>query len=683
MLRTENLDDQTFAEIVEEAVKSIPTVFPAWTDHNAHDPGITILELFSWYKEMQQYHLNCPTERTLNMYLKLLGMERGDIEPAQATICFSDLDGEIELRAGDEIAAPGGATFTFTEDKRLGGDRVRSVLLEAGGAVTDITELVLRDGMKIRAFSGGAALWFGLERARAGEALSLFLTLSDDYPVKRNPFLPGEAPGRRIRVFGGSGREFPILRDETRAFSCTGALVLDARGEGATDPLQRGEATWVRVVLEEPGCEEEPQLCGVCAAFARAAQRKTLVRSADFTVSGRRARVLREGLLEKRGRCFLLARDEYGWRAVEQLVYTPEAVQADLPFDPVQDGQPNLRAIFYEEWMAPHLSADGGGRSGFAWPLPLDGALPDVGTARILGRTRTKGGERYVEWNYAPDLNALTPFDRCFALDAEASAFVFGDNERGEVAPAGPDALLLRDFSLTLGAQGRFPAAQTLKIGARRARVQAGQFWEGRDRESVQAVRARLMRRLKETARAVTEADYAAFARATPGLRVMQAGAIAGFDPDRPMRAPRCVTVAVLPYSAGPRPMPDADFLQKVQAQLERVRPVCTYVKAVAPLYIRIDISVTLLVRAGAGNVEEGVRRALEACFRSDEKGWRLGSRITEGEIAGAIGQAEGVLGVKNLQMNAESARAGRSAAGDILLPPHALPELGALEVYR
>ena len=182
---------------------------------------------------------------------------------------------------------------------------------------------------------------------------------------------------------------------------------------------------------------------------------------------------------------------------------------------------------------------------------------------------------------------------------------------------------------------------------------------------------------------AVTEADYAAFARATPGLRVMQAGAIAGFDPDRPMRAPRCVTVAVLPYSAGPRPMPDADFLQKVQAQLERVRPVCTYVKAVAPLYIRIDISVTLLVRAGAGNVEESVRRALEACFRSDEKGWRLGSRITEGEIAGAIGQAEGVLGVKNLQMNAESARAGRSAAGDILLPPHALPELGALEVYR
>ena len=143
------------------------------------------------------------------------------------------------------------------------------------------------------------------------------------------------------------------------------------------------------------------------------------------------------------------------------------------------------------------------------------------------------------------------------------------------------------------------------------------------------------------------------------------------------------VTVAVLPYSAGLRPLPDADFLAKVQAQLESIRPICTRVKAVAPLYIRIHISVTVLTRAGAQDVEAGIRRAVQACFASDENGWRLGDRITEGEIAGAIGQVRGVLGVKTLLMTAESARAGRTEAGDIVLPPHALPELGALEVYR
>ena len=39
MLNTPNLDDQRFEEIVEEAVRSIPYVYPEWTDHNASDPG--------------------------------------------------------------------------------------------------------------------------------------------------------------------------------------------------------------------------------------------------------------------------------------------------------------------------------------------------------------------------------------------------------------------------------------------------------------------------------------------------------------------------------------------------------------------------------------------------------------------------------------------------------------------
>lgn len=122
--------------------------------------------------------------------------------------------------------------------------------------------------------------------------------------------------------------------------------------------------------------------------------------------------------------------------------------------------------------------------------------------------------------------------------------------------------------------------------------------------------------------------------------------------------------MAVLPYSAGPRPLPDADFLAKVQAQLESIRPICTRVKAVAPLYIRIHISVTVLTRAGAQDVEAGIRRAVQACFASDENGWRLGDRITEGEIAGAIGQVRGVLGVKTLLMTAESARPGARRQG-------------------
>ena len=53
MLLSRNLDDQPFEDIVREAEGRLPWLCPVWTDHNAHDPGITILELMAWFKETQ------------------------------------------------------------------------------------------------------------------------------------------------------------------------------------------------------------------------------------------------------------------------------------------------------------------------------------------------------------------------------------------------------------------------------------------------------------------------------------------------------------------------------------------------------------------------------------------------------------------------------------------------------
>ena len=64
MLVPRRLDDQTYAEIVAEAEARLPWLCPAWTDHNAHDPGITVLELMAWYKELQQYQMDQITRRS-------------------------------------------------------------------------------------------------------------------------------------------------------------------------------------------------------------------------------------------------------------------------------------------------------------------------------------------------------------------------------------------------------------------------------------------------------------------------------------------------------------------------------------------------------------------------------------------------------------------------------------------
>jgi hypothetical protein len=48
MIPSPNLDDRTYNDIVEEAIRLIPHYCPEWTNHNATDPGIALIELFAW-----------------------------------------------------------------------------------------------------------------------------------------------------------------------------------------------------------------------------------------------------------------------------------------------------------------------------------------------------------------------------------------------------------------------------------------------------------------------------------------------------------------------------------------------------------------------------------------------------------------------------------------------------------
>ena len=66
------LDNLTYTDLVEQACARIPTLYPAWTDHNPTDPGIVLLEMLAWLTEMLLYHVNQITEAHVLSFLQLL-----------------------------------------------------------------------------------------------------------------------------------------------------------------------------------------------------------------------------------------------------------------------------------------------------------------------------------------------------------------------------------------------------------------------------------------------------------------------------------------------------------------------------------------------------------------------------------------------------------------------------------
>lgn len=83
-----NLDDRTFADLVEEAQALIPVYEPKWTNHNASDPGITFIELFAYLSEMLMYRLNRVTDANVCAFLKLIdGIERIPSTSNRGMVC--------------------------------------------------------------------------------------------------------------------------------------------------------------------------------------------------------------------------------------------------------------------------------------------------------------------------------------------------------------------------------------------------------------------------------------------------------------------------------------------------------------------------------------------------------------------------------------------------------------------
>lgn len=85
-----DLDDRRYEDLVDELVALIPRYAPQWTDHNASDPGIMLVELFSWLAEALIYRLNRVTTSSEDTFFKMLnGRLEGD-EISVAGLDFKD-----------------------------------------------------------------------------------------------------------------------------------------------------------------------------------------------------------------------------------------------------------------------------------------------------------------------------------------------------------------------------------------------------------------------------------------------------------------------------------------------------------------------------------------------------------------------------------------------------------------
>jgi hypothetical protein len=126
-LQVPNLDDRTFLDLVTGARERIQQSCPTWTDLSVHDPGIALVEAFSYLTEVLIYRVNQMPEKAYVAFLNLLGVSRHEPSAAWADVVFTRSGpdtGDIRIPAGQRVSAARGAdpqpiVFTTTEPATL------------------------------------------------------------------------------------------------------------------------------------------------------------------------------------------------------------------------------------------------------------------------------------------------------------------------------------------------------------------------------------------------------------------------------------------------------------------------------------------------------------------------------------------------------------------------------------
>jgi len=124
MIPTPKLDDRTFKDLVEEAIRLIPQYCPEWTNHNPADPGITLIELFAWMLEMVIYRLNRVPEKNYLEFLNLLGIRLRPPLPASTVIQFklNEKAQYAKVPKGTTVStrpSPEGKVISFETDRDI------------------------------------------------------------------------------------------------------------------------------------------------------------------------------------------------------------------------------------------------------------------------------------------------------------------------------------------------------------------------------------------------------------------------------------------------------------------------------------------------------------------------------------------------------------------------------------
>lgn len=635
-----DLFQRRFQDLMEIGRARLPSLTPEWTDHNAHDPGITLMELLAWTAEAQLYSLSRMRRDERAAYAALVGIAPTGTQGARGLIWPDRLD-------------PNSPIVTYTRSVVIPADAVVNVTNTENPTFRPLETLLWAPG-QIEKLETRSANGRRIDHTAANKRGGL-------------PFLPfGDRTGRHdVLAMTFECRDKSGLFGSNRqsakgAFWPIGIQVAPPLG-GVVETAASGPTDWSSFVAT---LVTDDDRCDLRIAFDSTRGALTtgflLLNLDDVTSSPRKFTI--------------------ELRSPSGFPRSPRVLRIEPNVIPILQG----RTITRE----PHAA---NGIPDWSFQLDAVGLRFASGEKPVTLEVVEPTG--VMTWHRSDRLSEQGPHDNVYELDTKAGEVTFGNGVNGRIPPE--DSQVLVTYSVSDGEEGRVARNRKWKVAGVEGNfgVNPDPITGGTASSGWMEERREARRRSQQAHALVSSDDIAAAAKGLPLLEVARA-----WVPAPHARAPRTgvvTLVAMRSRAAGiepEQPPETAQWLETIRRCLAPRMPLGSRLVVAAPRYVQFSIDVVLEANSGRNPaaIKEEVKKDLMKRLALVDSPTGVmprqpGVPVTRRDVAAWIRATDGIKRVIRLQLRNADGRELKDQ--EVVVPRGGLPRWDAvgskIEVIR
>jgi hypothetical protein len=638
------LDTIDFEALFTEARDLIPRYAPEWTDHNLHDPGITLIDLLAWITDQEIFRIGFVSDRHRKAFAALLGVRPRRAIPARGLLWPPASGRAAERRGGVVVLSPRGGTLPAR-------------LLKKGTPIVSVEQPELKFMLERDVFLTDAQLeipW-SVEDGQQVKLADLKAEQGSRYsPLGKFGSGTGviELPFNAPLVHSGNSNE----KVQTIALG----IMVEPFDAGDNDAKRWGPLAFEYCVGPEDWERIEIQYDGTHALARTGVVLLTIPKP--------------KSEIGKKGSTLRLRLDR-GFFPI-----APELRKLDI----------NVLPMIQLEAEAEHV-------------LGRSNGLPDQTVEFVFSRLPEPAAPADAfqieplriavdrqEWTRVDDLRESGPGDRHYVEDNHRGYIRFGNGVNGAIPPVNSQ-IRHAELHATEGAGGNLGSGRKWRVGGIPADFTNPEAIAG-------GVNARTIKDLLADARQravtrkalVTSDDLLKAALDLPGFAVQRAEVLVRHDPslpDRKVRGTRTLVVVPrrdLSLPQPPHPVAHA-YLDAARDALASRRLIGERISIEGPGYSLVDVELRILFGAGTSfdALREKIRSIIRARLSDLERDpaiapWPFGRPVTCREITALAAKVSGIVAVRQCRI----ARSGKPLGeNDIFLKPTEIAIPGKIDV--